>query len=150
MSERQPHERIMGLDVGTKRTGVAIADELGISANPIGFIHRDERDREELRAIIGRYKITRVVAGLPRGISGREGPQAADVRHYCEALSVDLGLPFVYWDERFTSAMAERVLIERGARREQRKTRIDAIAAAIMLQHYLDVQANRRNRSSSG
>jgi putative holliday junction resolvase len=149
MSHSPTRERIMGLDVGSKRTGVAIADELGISANPIGFIHRDERDREELRAIIQRYKITRVVAGLPQGISGREGPQAADVRHYCEALSVDLDLPFVYWDERFTTSMAERVLIERGTRREQRKTQIDAIAAAIMLQHYLDVQANRRGRATS-
>ncbi len=150
MSVRRPVDRIMGLDVGGKRTGVAIADELGISANPVGFVLRGEGDREEFMAIITRYGITHVVAGLPQGMSGREGPQAVDVRAYAEALSADLDLPLTYWDERFTSAMAERVLIDRGTRREKRKEQIDAIAAAIMLQHYLDAQANRRQRMGSG
>jgi putative Holliday junction resolvase len=150
MSDRTRRDRIMGLDVGGKRTGVAIADELGISANPVGFVLRGNRDRDEFRTIVARYGITRIVAGLPQGMSGREGPQAADVRSYAEALSSDLDLPIAYWDERFTSAMAERALIERGTRREKRREQIDAIAAAIMLQHYLDAQANRRQRGAAG
>lgn len=141
---RRPADRIMGLDIGGKRTGVAVADELGISASPVGFVTRGPRDREELRAIVARYGITRIVAGLPASLSGREGPQAADVRAYAEELAADLDLPLVFWDERLTSAIAERVLIDSGTSRAKRRERIDAVAAAVMLQNYLDAQANRR------
>jgi putative Holliday junction resolvase len=140
----------MGLDVGGKRTGVAIADELGISANPVGFVLRGEGDRAEFRRLVARFGVTRLVAGLPRNMSGHEGQQAADVRSYADALASELQLPLAYWDERFTSTLAERALIERGTRREKRKEQIDAVAAAIMLQHYLDAQANRRARSGGG
>jgi putative Holliday junction resolvase len=150
MRTRQPAERIMGLDVGGKRTGVAIADELGISASPVGFVVRGPRDRTELRTIIDRFGITRIVAGLPSSLSGREGPQAADVREYAEALADDLDLPLDYWDERLTSTIAERALIESGVRRSRRREQIDAVAAAVMLQNYLDAQANRRRRAGNG
>lgn len=139
--------RIMGLDIGSVRTGVAVADELGIMASPVGFVARGARDREELRGLIARYGITRLVVGLPAGMSGREGPQAADVRSYAEALAGDLELPLTYWDERLTSAMAERALIAGGTRRAKRREQIDAVAAAIMLQNYLDAEANRRRRN---
>jgi putative Holliday junction resolvase len=140
--------RIMGLDIGGVRTGVAVADELGITASPVGFVPRGPRDREELRALIARYGITRLVVGLPANMSGREGPQAVDVRAYAAALASDLGLPLDYWDERLTSTMAERALIEGGMRRAKRREQIDAVAAAIMLQNYLDAEANRRRRQS--
>lgn len=146
MSGAQPRERIMGLDVGGKRTGVAIADELDISASPIGFVPRGGDDLAELRALIARYGITRLVVGLPSSLSGREGMQAADVRAYADSLAAELGLPIAYWDERLTSTMAERSLIDSGARRSKRKEQIDAVAAAIMLQSYLDARANRRRR----
>lgn len=138
--------RIMGLDIGGKRTGVAVADELGISAGPVGFVTRGPRDRAELRALVARYGITRLVAGLPANMSGREGPQAADVRDYAEQLAADLDLPLDFWDERLTSTIAERALIDRGVRRDKRREQIDAVAAAVMLQNYLDAQANRRRR----
>ncbi|MCC6791880.1 MAG: Holliday junction resolvase RuvX [Thermomicrobiales bacterium] len=137
----------MGLDVGGKRTGVAVADELGMIASPVGFVARGPRDREELRALIARFGVTRIVAGLPSSLSGREGQQAAEVREYAEALANDLGLPLDYWDERLTSTIAERALIDRGVNRAKRREQIDAVAAAVMLQNYLDAQANRRRRA---
>jgi putative Holliday junction resolvase len=137
----------MGLDVGGKRTGVAIADELGIFASPVGYVFRGPKDRAELRALVDRYGITRLVAGLPANMSGREGPQAADVREYAHQLATDLGLPLAFWDERLTSAIAERALIDQGVTRAKRRDQIDAVAAAVMLQNYLDAQANRRRGS---
>jgi putative Holliday junction resolvase len=136
----------MGLDVGGKRTGVAISDDLGIIATPVTFVQRGERDRDAFREIVERYGITRIVAGLPTNMSGTEGPQAEETRDYAEALAADLNLPLDYWDERLTSAIAERRMIEAGVRRNQRKERVDAIAAAVMLQGYLDAQANRQRR----
>jgi putative Holliday junction resolvase len=146
MNARQPIERLMGLDVGGKRTGVAIADELGIFASPVGYVARGTRDRAELRVLIDRYGITRIVAGLPASMSGQEGIQAADVREYAEQLAADLDLPLIFWDERLTSMIAERTLIDRGVSRAKRRDQIDAVAAAVMLQNYLDAQANRRRR----
>lgn len=137
--------RILGLDVGERRIGVAVSDELGVVASPVGYVPRGPGDREALRALVERYGVTRLVAGLPRGLSGREGPQAADVRAYADALAADLGLPIEYWDERLTTAIAERSLIESGSRRKQRRERVDAVAAAVMLQDYLDAQRRKRS-----
>jgi putative Holliday junction resolvase len=79
-------------------------------------------------------------------MSGREGPQAAETRAYADALADDLDLPLDYWDERLSTTVAERSLIEAGVRRDRRKERIDAMAAAVMLQGYLDRQRFRSNR----
>jgi putative Holliday junction resolvase len=140
----------MGLDVGGKRTGVAVSDELGILASPIGFVLRGSRDRAEFRDLIKKWSIARLVVGLPTSLSGREGPQAAEVRAYADALAADLGLELDYWDERLTSTMAERTLIESGVRRERRRDQIDAVAASLILQNYLDArrQAHRSSTKS--
>lgn len=141
-----PPERIMGLDVGGKRTGVAVSDDLGVIATPVGYVLRGDRDRDEFRALVARFGITKIVAGLPSNLSGQEGHQAEKARAYADELAVDLDLPLDYWDERLTSTIAERRMVEAGVRRNQRKERIDAIAAAIMLQDYLDSEANYRKR----
>jgi putative Holliday junction resolvase len=142
--------RILGLDIGAKRTGVAVADELGFTASPVGFILRGDHDRAQLRAMIERFQIYRLVVGLPATMTGREGPQAADVRSYADTLAADVRLPLVYWDERFTSTIAQRSLIDSGARKSKRREQIDAVAAAVMLQNYLDAEANRRRRAMGG
>jgi putative Holliday junction resolvase len=141
-------ERVMGLDVGGKRIGVAVSDELGLIATPVGFVTRGARDRDELRKLVARWGVARLVVGLPTGLSGREGPQAAEVRAFADALAADLGLPLDYWDERLTTAIAERALIESGRRRERRKEQVDAVAAAIMLQSYLDAESGRQRRAT--
>lgn len=139
-------ERALGLDIGAKRIGVAISDEFGTIASPVGFVQRGPRDRQELRALLDRFGAVRIIAGLPAGLSGREGPQAADVRNYADNLALDLGVPLDYWDERLTTTIAERSLIASGSRRDQRRERIDAVAAAVMLQGFLDAAATRRRR----
>ena len=140
--------RLLGLDIGSKRIGVAISDELGMLASPVAMVLRGRNDRSEFRALIAEWNPDKLVAGLPTGLSGREGPQAAETRAYADALAAELGLPLDYWDERLSSAVAERSLIESGVRRDKRKEKIDAMAAAVMLQGYLDNQRfrNRNNR----
>lgn len=141
---RRPGERILGLDIGSKRIGVAVSDETGTIATPVGVVRRGPGDIEELRGLVERWDVTRIVAGLPTGLSGREGPQAGAVRQYADAVARALGLRLQYWDERLTTAIAERALIEAGTRRAKRKERIDAVAAAVILQGYLDAARHRR------
>jgi putative Holliday junction resolvase len=142
--------RFLGLDVGSKRIGVAVSDELGAIASPVGFVERGRGDRASFRELLARYGAIGLVAGLPAGLSGREGPQAADTRAYAEALAADLDLPLAYWDERLTTTIAERSLIASGTRRDKRRERIDSVAAAVMLQGYLDAQSYRRRRAETG
>ena len=143
----------MALDVGSKRIGVAVGDETGLIATPVGVVPRGDGDHAELRRLIAEWGVERLVVGLPTGLSGREGPQAADVRTYADSLITALaagaaptpGIDF--WDERLTTAIAERSLIASGVRRARRKTRVDAVAAAVILQDYLDA-ARRRSRGA--
>jgi len=138
--------RILGLDIGERRIGVAVSDEMGTIASPVGMIRRDGDVVRELKALVERYGAVRLVAGLPVGLSGREGPQAAVVREFAEALAGEVDVPLEYWDERLSTAVAERTLIAGGTRRNKRKEKIDAVAAAVILQGYLDHQRWRRAR----
>ena len=133
--------RILALDYGTARIGVAISDETGTIASPLCVVDVAEgRELGELAAIIERERVECVVVGLPRRLAGDEGPAAQAVRAFIAALSERLSVPVVTWDERMTTAQAERAMIAGGARREQRRGRIDKVAAAVMLQSYLDAQ----------
>jgi len=138
--------RILGLDIGERRIGVAVSDEMGTIASPVGMIRREGDVVRELKALVERYGAVRLVAGLPVGLSGREGPQAAVVREFAEALAGEVDVPLEYWDERLSTAVAERTLIAGGTRRNKRKEKIDAVAAAVILQGYLDHQRWRRAR----
>jgi putative Holliday junction resolvase len=130
--------RIIGLDIGGERIGVAISDEMGILASPVGMIRRGGPVETELRQFIEKYSAVLLVAGLPVGLSGREGPQAKEVREYADALAAKVGVPLEYWDERLTTSIAERSLIGSGVRRKDRRDRIDALAASVILQGFLD------------
>lgn len=138
--------RILGIDIGERRIGVAVSDEMGTIASPVGMIRREGDVVRELKALVERYGAVRLVAGLPVGLSGREGPQAAVVREFAEALAGEVDVPLEYWDERLSTAVAERTLIAGGTRRNKRKEKIDAVAAAVILQGYLDHQRWRRAR----
>lgn len=130
----------MGLDVGERRVGVAVSDELGAIATPLATVQRGRRDLAEIEALIREWTVSQLVIGLPTGLSGREGPQAALVRSFAAKLeaAIDAGVEVIYWDERLTTAIAERSLIEAGTSRARRKEQIDAVAAAVLLQSYLD------------
>ena len=143
--------RALGLDVGERRIGVALCDELGLLASPLTTVRVGRRDGErraleEIAALARERGVEVVVVGLPTSLRGTEGPQAQAVRAFAERLAPHLTVPIEFWDERFTTAEAERTMIARGLKREQRRARIDAAAAAIMLQDYLDT----RRKSAGG
>lgn len=136
----------MALDVGEVRIGVALSDEGGTIASPLTTIRRGPGDLDALRDLVAKWEVDTLVVGLPTGMSGREGPQAAATRAFAAELEGALGPvpPLRFWDERLTTTIADRVLTETGAGRARRKAERDAIAAAVILQGWLDSEAMRR------
>ncbi len=132
----------MGIDVGSRRIGVAVSDELGFLAAAWRTVPVARgQEFEELAAMVREREIAIVVIGLPTSLDGTEGPQARTVRAFARRLATHLGeVPHTFADERFTTAEAERTMIARRMRREERRAKIDAAAAAIMLQGWLDLQ----------
>ena len=136
--------RILGLDVGDVRIGVAVSDALGITAQAVTTLKRRglESDLDELKALFDDYAAEKVVVGYPLNMDGTIGPQADKVRAFAEALSTRLGLTPVLWDERLTTAEARKVLVGGGMRQEMRKGVTDQMAAMLLLQSYLDAHGH--------
>lgn len=132
--------RILGIDHGTKRVGIAISDELGMMAHPVEFIPAEPFDRflARLQQIIQERQVTEIIVGMPRNMDGTYGPAAQKVKEFVAKLSETISTPIRTWDERLTSVQANRFLIEADVRRAARKERVDQMAAAILLQSYLD------------
>ncbi|MDD5593104.1 MAG: Holliday junction resolvase RuvX, partial [Candidatus Margulisbacteria bacterium] len=134
--------RILGIDFGDKRIGVAISDPLGIIATGIAMIGKGETfepDIREIKRLIKKYDgVDEIVVGLPKTMAGAIGVQAEKVLAFIEALKQEFKLNIVAWDERLTTVESERVLIEAGLSREKRRQVIDKSAAAAILQNYLD------------
>ncbi len=135
--------RILALDYGSKRVGVAVSDELKMIATPLEFIPAQPFADflRRLRELLAGKEIELVLVGMPRSLDGGYGPAALKVQDFVAALNGAITVPIRTWDERLTSAQANRVLIQGGARRDQRKRKVDAMAAAILLQSYLDAGA---------
>lgn len=133
-------ERILGLDVGTKRIGVALSDPLGIVAQPLTTIERESRtkDLQAVEAILLEYGVKKVVVGMPFNMNGTIGPSGEMVRMVAEKIKNKFKIELIYVDERLSTVSAERVLIESDIRREDRKYKIDKVAASYILQTYLD------------
>jgi putative Holliday junction resolvase len=134
----------MGLDVGTRTVGVAVADALGMTAQPLVTVRRKSLrvDLEALGAIAREHEVTRAVVGLPLNMDGSEGPRALASRKFAEALEGALGLPVELWDERLSTAEAQRVLLSADVSRARRKEVVDTLAASIILQGWLDARAS--------
>mgnify|MGYP002478298580 CR=1 FL=1 len=134
-------ERYLGLDVGERYIGVAISDELGLVASPLMVIDARRNDPfAALAQLVDQYQAVGLVVGLPRQLRGGEGTQAKTVRAFISQLREHIACPIVLWDEWLTTAQAERALIASGQRRERRRQVIDAVAAALLLQNYLDAR----------
>ena len=135
--------RVLALDHGTKRIGVALSDETATIAHPLEFIPAQPLAAclARLKEIIRERPVQEIVVGLPRNMNGTCGPAAEAALKFAAALREALKLPVKTWDERLTSVQANRLLIEAGVRREQRKAKVDQSAAAIVLQSYLDATA---------
>ncbi len=135
----------IGLDVGDVRIGVAVSDLMGLTANPRETYVRKKDDIAADIAYFCEYAkredADAFVLGLPKNMDGSEGPRAEVTRQFGDLLAASSGLPVVYQDERLTTVSAERVLLEADMRREKRKQVIDKVAAAIILQAYLDRKA---------
>lgn len=132
--------RTLGIDHGTKRMGLALSDELGMIAHPMEFFPAEPLAGflGRLKAIIQEKGVETVVVGMPRNMDGSYGPAAEKAREFVAALKGAITIPVKTWDERLTSAQANRFLIESGMRRDKRKLKVDQTAAAILLQSYLD------------
>jgi len=133
--------RLLALDIGEKRIGVAVCDESGTLARPLTTLTRASKreDFERIAWLVAEQNVERVIAGYPRSLSGEEGPQAQRVCRYVEALSAALSVPVELWDERYTTVEATERLREVLPKRKLRdRGRLDAAAAAIILQDYLD------------
>lgn len=131
--------RVLGLDVGERRIGLAVSDPLGITAQGLGVLKRGKLsdDVERLQALVRKYGVQEIVVGLPRALDGGMGPQARKVADFASVLE-RRGLKVTFWDERFTTSAAERFLIEADIGREKRRRVIDKLAAVLILQSYLD------------
>ena len=132
--------RILALDHGTKRIGVAVSDELKMIAQPLEFIPTEPFAAflTRLRAICAEKEVELMLVGMPRNMDGTYGPAAEKVRDFITALQPVVTAPIKTLDERLTSAQANRVLLQGNVRRADRKKKVDAMAAALLLQGYLD------------
>lgn len=134
--------RSMGLDLGDVRIGIALSDQTGLIAQSHATLERSgwDRDLAYLAEVAETHEVERFVVGNPLNLDGSSGRQAERSRDFADRLKEATGLPVVLWDERFTSLSAEKTLIEAGVRRKKRRGAIDRMAAAIMLQSYLDTR----------
>jgi putative Holliday junction resolvase len=143
-SQAQNPTRVLALDVGKKRIGLAVSDELGLTAQGIETLQRNRirEDLENLRRLAVEWHIGLLVVGKPLHMSGDESRQSEYTREFAERLGNHLGLPVVFWDERLTSAEAERLLREGGATLAQRKKAVDRMAAVLLLESYLESRSS--------
>ncbi len=138
--------RIMGLDVGSKTVGVAISDELHLIAQALLTIRRSTHASTlaKLRGLAEEHGVERIVVGLPLHMNGTEGREANNAREFGQSVAAALGQPVEFWDERLSTVAAERVLLEGNVSRQKRKQVIDHLAAAIILQGWLDAHQSER------
>ena len=135
--------RIMGLDFGSRTVGVAVSDSLLITAQGLEIIRRKEENKlrqtlARLEELIEEYEVEEIVLGLPKNMNATEGVRAELTREFQDKLERRTGLPVILWDERLTTVAADKTMMESGVRRENRREHVDKIAAALILQGYLD------------
>ena len=146
--------RILGLDFGTKTVGVAVSDELLITAQGVEIIRRKAptKLRQTLARIdelVGEYGVEKIVLGYPKNMNNTEGERCERTQEFKEMLEKRTGLPVVLWDERLTTVAADNAMMEMGIRREHRKEYVDEIAAIFILQGYLDFLANQKRNQQA-
>jgi putative Holliday junction resolvase len=142
--------RVLGLDPGERRIGIAISDATGTIASPVEFIDVRTRDHEyRIKDLCIEWEIVEIVVGLPLSLDGTEGPAAARSRDFGGMVEDLTGLPLSYHDERFTTVTAERALLEGGVKRRARTSRRDQVAAAVMLQGFLDQRRYRHGNDNN-
>jgi putative holliday junction resolvase len=132
--------RILAIDHGSRRIGVAVSDEMKMIAQPLEFIPAEPFSKflGRLQELLEEKEVELILVGLPRNMDGSFGPAAQKVQEFIATLKANVRVPIRMWDERLTSVQANRLLIQGNVRRDQRKEKVDKMAAAILLQSYLD------------
>ncbi len=151
MRPKQPNKKVraLGLDLGTKRIGVAVSDSEGLLATPIEVILRQKDARQDYLAVVElvkEWEVNIVVVGMPYSLDGQEGPMAQKTLEEVKSLSDILPVPVVTYDERLTTVTAERSLREQGVSSKEGRKVIDQLAAAVLLQAWLDKQQTLEDR----
>ncbi len=133
-------KRIMALDVGEKRVGVAISDPLGITAQPVSVLKREDFKKlmQSIRELIDEFGVGKVVVGVPYNMRGEKGSSAVKIMEFIELMKKNIDVEVDLMDERFSTAFSERAMLEADATRKKRRENIDKVAAAVILQGYLD------------
>jgi putative Holliday junction resolvase len=134
------HLKILSMDVGDRRIGMAVSDALGWTAQGIPTLERRSirHDLEKIQEVLEQHKPDYILVGLPKNMNGTLGPQGEKVMAFAEKLKSRFNLQVEYWDERLTTVSAHKAMIEADLSRKKRKTRVDQIAAVLILQSYLD------------
>lgn len=140
--------RVIGLDYGSKTVGVALSDELMLTAQPLTTIHRDRPTKlrqtlAQIEQIIEQYDVDRIVVGWPKKLDNEEGERCEKTKEFGDMLENRTGLEIIYQDERLTTAQADGVLEQGDIRKDKRKQYIDKMAASLILQNYLDTLSHR-------
>lgn len=151
VAEEKKRGRILALDVGNRRIGLAVTDELGITAQGLRTLERmsKRRDMETLRKIARKYDVAEIVVGRPVHMSGDLSPQSEKVEKFARELGEALELPIHFYDERLTSWEANEMLDREGLSREERKGRVDQIAATLILQGYVQSKTQRKDAENA-
>jgi len=142
---KHPIPRYLGLDIGSKRIGVAVSDELGLTAQPVLTLTRKRNPKDDLRSLTRlcrKYEVVAIVAGNPLHMSGEPSPQAAKNEAFVQQLATMANLPVHLWDERLTSRAAHEILYAAGKPRQEHQPLVDQVAATLILQSFLDEQRN--------
>jgi putative Holliday junction resolvase len=137
----QSEQRILGIDYGSRRVGLALSDPMGIIAQPIDAVKQSSQLIDDLRKIMKRDHVKVIVVGMPLNLKGQAAQTAQEVQLFVEQLRAELQIEVATWDERFTTTIAQQTMITMGTKkkeRQQKNGRIDSMAAAVMLQNYLD------------
>jgi len=151
MSDQPRPPRYLALDVGSKRIGVAVSDELGLTSQPVLTLERRRNPREDLRSIARlcrRFEVAGIVVGNPRGEDGQLTPQALKIQSFAHELGELTKLPIHLWDERLTSQEAHQILYEAGHARQTHSRLVDQVAATLILQSFLDELRTRQPKDN--
>lgn len=135
--------RILGLDFGSKTVGVAVSDPLLITAQGVEIIRRESENKirktlQRIEELVEEYEVEKIVLGYPKNMNGTDGDRAEKSLEFKDTLERRTGIPVIMWDERLTTVSADKVMMESGIRRENRKEYVDEIAAMLILQNYLE------------
>lgn len=136
--------RVLGLDLGSRRIGVAVTDPTGTLASPYEVVERSPQSYEKIRRIVEEVEAERVVVGLPLSMSGKDGPAATAAREEAAALGSLLPVPVELYDERLTTVSANRSMMDMQMKADARRRVVDKVAAAVMLQSWLESQGSAR------